>query len=314
MKSSTDPAQCVGAIDIGGTKIACGLVNAAGHILAQATFPTCPDNGPARQIQTAIDYLRAWQSQSGLQLSGVGIGCTGPVDPRAGRIGCVPFLPGWDDFALVDYVAQALGCPAVLENDADAAALGEARFGAGRGCQSFILVTLGTGIGGGMLLDGCLYRGAGGAHPEIGHMILEPDGPACSCGARGCWEAYCGGQGFADWAQAQHPRSAPLSAGQIFEQAGLGDPMCVAAVQTFSRYLGVGLANLITLFAPECIALAGGLMRSSRLFWEAAQQEIERRCRLVPARVTRLVPARLGADAGLIGAAAAYLTQQDSTP
>lgn len=314
MKSSADPAQCVGAIDIGGTKIACGLVDAAGHIMARTAFATCPEDGPARAAQTVIHHLNAWQAQRGARVSAVGVGCTGPVNPRAGLIGHVPFLPGWDGFPLADTLRQALGCPVCLENDADAAALGEARFGAGQGCRSFILLTLGTGIGGGIVLDGRLYRGADGTHPEVGHMILEADGPACSCGARGCWEAWCGGQGFADWVQARHSRPVPLSAGQIFEQAAQNDPLYAAAVHTFSRYLGIGLANLMTLFAPERIALAGGLMGSSHLFLEAARREIEQRCRLVPPQTTGLVSAQLGADAGLIGAAAVCLFQQDATP
>lgn len=301
---------CAGAVDIGGTKIACGVVTAAGEVLAEAAFPTAPERGVERQLKTVVEYLEELQTRLGVQLSGIGVGCTGPVDSR-GVVGQVPFLPGWEGFALTEYLTARLGAPVFLENDADAALLAEARFGAGRSCPSFILVTLGTGIGGGILRDGLLYRGVGGVHPEIGHMIIHADGRVCSCGGRGCWETYCGGQGLADWVQEAYPQPAPLGAAQIFARARQGRRPYVDVVRRFCAAMGAALANLITLFAPQRIALTGGLLQSRDVFWSAVQQETQARCHLVPAHTTELVLGQLGVSAGLVGAASVFFMQQE---
>jgi glucokinase len=184
MKSLSD--TFAGALDIGGTKIACGIICADGTVLAESSFATEPELGAERQILKAAETLREQQSRLGVDLAGIGIGCTGPVYPQTGLVGDVPFLSGWNGFGLVDFLQAQFHIPTFLENDADAALLGEVRFGAGRGCEMLILVTLGTGIGGGIWRGG-LVRGAGGTHPELGHMMIHADGRACSCGGRGCW-------------------------------------------------------------------------------------------------------------------------------
>lgn len=301
----------IAAIDIGGTKVACGIVAPDGEILAQAVMPTQPHLGAERCLGDAVALIKRMQADLAVSLRGVGVGCTGPVDAQTGVIGDVPFLPTWSGFELTRYLRDQLHLPVVLENDADAAALGELFFGAGRNQSHFVLVTLGTGVGGGIVLNGRLYRGAAGTHPEVGHMVIAQDGWPCSCGNRGCWEAYCGGQGFAAWVQARHPRLVPFSAEEIFQAASAGQEPYPEVVHEFGAYLGIGLSNLITLYAPACIALAGGVMGSRMVFWDTMQGEVKRRCSLVPAKTARIVPAQLGSHAGLIGAASAFLHYQE---
>ena len=296
MKSRTETH--VGALDIGGTKIACGIVRADGTILAEASFVAQPELGAERQMLRAAQTLRQQQASLGVDLAGIGIGCTGPVYPQTGVVGDVPFLAGWSGFNLVEFFRRQFSIPVFLENDADAALLGEARFGAGRGCESFILVTLGTGIGGGIWRDG-LWRGAGGTHPEIGHMIIHEGGRACSCGGRGCWEATCGGAALMEQARARFPQAPLAHTGEIFER-----PIFRPLTKEWLADMGAGLANLITLYAPQRMVLVGGLMRSAPLFWDDLGRETRARCRLVPFETSELW--RGGAASGLAGAAAVF--------
>ena len=175
----------IGAVDIGGTKIAVGLVDEAGAVLSRLELPTAPGRGPADGLERITAALRETVRLAGGELQGIGIGCTGPVDPRSGIIGANAFLPGWQDLNLAAELQREFGVSAAMENDADAAALGEYAWGAGCGSNRFIYVTVSTGIGGGLVFDGRLYRGMDGSHPEIGHHVIDPTGPQCFCGARG---------------------------------------------------------------------------------------------------------------------------------
>jgi glucokinase len=236
-------------------------------------------------------------------LQGIGIGCTGPVYPLAGTVGWVEFLPGWEGADLVTSLASEFGVPAALENDADAAALGEWAWGAGQGTQTFLLVTVGTGIGAGLITGGRLYRGVGGAHPEIGHMVIDPAGPHCFCGAHGCWESLASGPSMARLAQTAHPAHVYRSAAKLCADALAGDEHARQAVERTAYYLGLGLANLVTLFTPEVIALGGGLMQALPQFRPGIDTVTERMCKLVPKEQVRIVSAHFGAQAGLVGAA-----------
>jgi glucokinase len=192
-----------------------------------------------------------------------------------------------------------------LENDGDAGALGEAGWGAGKGKSRLIYVTVGTGIGGGIILGAELYRGVGGAHPEVGHQVIDPSGPLCSCGFRGCWETLAAGPAMAAWFQSQNPAGDDnkLTTEQICRRAADGDPLAIQAVEREAVYLGLGLANLINLFTPDMIVLGGSVMKSAVLFLEGIRKTICRGCRFVPYEKTELVLASLGDDANLIGAA-----------
>jgi glucokinase len=231
-----------GAIDIGGTKIAVGIVDSEGRVRMRAETPTAPEQGYPAALQRMTTMLRDAISQSGGQMNGIGIGATGPIDPGAGVFGDVGNLPGWKGAPLAADLAGEFEVPVVMENDADAAALGEATWGAGRGKKSFIYVTISTGIGAGVVLEGRLYRGAGGAHPEIGHQVIDTSGPSCYCRAQGCWESLASGPAMEAWFRAS--KGEELPARRICELARECDPVAVQAVEREARYLGLGLANL----------------------------------------------------------------------
>jgi glucokinase len=201
-------------------------------------------------------------------------------------------------------VKREFDVPAVVENDADAAALGESAWGAGRGSRSSICVTIGTGIGAGIILDGRLYRGSGGAHPEIGHHILDSTGPACYCGAHGCWESLASGRAMESWMSAR--RGSRLSALEICELSRRGDALSLEAVQREAHYLGLGLANLVTMFCPETIVVGGGVMQSADLLLAPALDVVRRTCTQVPATNTSIVLAGLASESGLLGAACVW--------
>ncbi len=301
----------IGAIDIGGTKIAIGLVAPEGHILARASTPADPQAGFPAAIERIAALFTDLCRQAGARPTGIGIGCTGPIDPYTGVLGNVDTLPGWQGSGLTAALTTATGLSCAVENDADAHALGEYALGTGGRADPFIMITIGTGIGGGIILGGKIFRGIGGAHPELGHHTLAFDGLICVCGAPGCWEAFAAGPSWEAWFQRAYPecqanpaQGTPGWTGrEICAAADAGDPRALAAVAREGLYLGVGLANLINLYAPQAIALGGGLMERFDLFEPFIRAEIRARCAYLPHDQVRLGRASLGADAGLLGAA-----------
>jgi len=296
----------IGAVDIGGTKIAVGMVDDNGKVLARTQAPTDP-NRYADGLNIIARMLRETSTTAGAELSGIGIGSTGPVDPIRGEFGDVDFLPGWRGKNLVNDLAHIFNVSVGLENDGDAAALAEAGWGAGRNRSRLIYVTVGTGIGGGMVFDGKLYRGVDGAHPEVGHQIVDPAGPQCSCGFRGCWESLAAGPAMVAYleshAPADYPHRQGITAKKICELAQQGDAVARQTVEHEAYCLGIGLANLINLFTPDAIVLSGSVMKSAPLFLDRIREVIRSGCRFVPAQKTQLTLASLGDDTNLIGAA-----------
>lgn len=297
----------IGAVDIGGTKIAVGLVDSQGKVRARLEFPTNPDGGFDLAFRRVTEGLRKLCGEMGVEVNGIGVGSTGPVDPLTGAFGNVNFFPAWEGENPVDLLAREFKVDVAMENDADAAALGEAYWGAGRGKRRLVYVTVGTGIGVAIIIDGKLYRGAGGAHPEIGHHVIDASGPLCSCGARGCWETLAAGPAMVTWMQNEPASNSPedlnLTAKQICELARQGDVRAMHAVETYARYLGLGLANTITFLVPDAIVLGGSVMNSTDLFMEGVRKVVRENCRLVPFEHAELIPAALGPDAPLAGAA-----------
>jgi glucokinase len=301
----------IAGLDIGGTKVALALIDAAGAILARDEFPTDPARGFAPAMDELARRLARLCAMVGSPLLGIGIACTGPVDPARGEIGEVEFLPGWRGCNPVANLAARFGVTASMENDADAAVLGEAVWGAAKGCRSVISVTVGTGIGGGVLLEGRLYRGVQRAHPEIGHHVIDATGPPCFCGACGCWEVLASGPAMVK--RYRESNTAPpleLSARSICEAARRGEPAALRAVESEARYLGIGLANLVTLFTPEMIVLSGSVMESADLFLPRIRSMVDQCCALVPADQVRIVRSALGRDAPLIGASVVWSDRQ----
>ena len=296
----------IGAVDIGGTKMAVGVVDGEGRVVSRLEAPTEAERSYEEGLDIVVGMLRKALDHAGEKIKGIGIGSTGPVNPVTGEFGDVDFLPRWRGKNPVHDLSEIFKVRVALENDADAGALGEAGWGAGRNRSRLVYVTIGTGIGGGIILDGQLYRGVDGAHPEVGHHVIDPSGPACSCGFHGCWEALATGPAMAAWfAQQRLPdsKSDGLSARQICQLARQGDASARRAVEREAYYLGLGLANLINLFTPETIVLGGSIMKSADLLLDPIRKVIRQGCRFVPFEKTELVLASLGEDANLIGAA-----------
>lgn len=292
----------IGAIDIGGTKIAVAVVDDRGRIIDRDECPTQSERGFPDGLSRMVAMLRETAARAGAKLHGIGVGCTGPVDPFTGVLGTVDLLPGWQGGALVAGLSEAFGVSVAMENDADAAGLAEGVWGAGRGKRRFLYVTVGTGIGVAIILDGVLYRGVDGSHPEIGHVVIDASGPPCYCGARGCWEILASGPAIIAWGKSQMG-DAGLTTKRLCDLAEAGDPAALAVMDRQGYYLGLGLANLITTFCPDMIALGGGVMQSSHLFLDRARQVVRQCCTLVPFDKAELALAALGADTALAGAA-----------
>jgi glucokinase len=295
----------IGAVDIGGTKIAAGIVDDRGKVLSRVECPTDAARAYPSGLAQMIRLLRESAQIARFELSGIGIGSTGWVYPFTGEFGDVDFLPAWKGCNPVKDLAREFNVRAALENDGDAAALGEAAWGAGKGKSRLIYVTVGTGIGGGIILDGELYRGADRSHPEVGHHVVDASGPLCTCGFRGCWEALATGPAMAAWFQSKAPADRRTAEGpsakEIFQLAKEGDALAQEAVKREANYLGLGLANLINLFMPDRIVLGGSVMKSVSL--DDLRKVIAQGCRFVPFEKTELALASLGDDANLIGAA-----------
>ncbi len=313
----TNPKPLIGAVDIGGTKTAIGLINRVGEVLASRSFPTNAQAGYAacrEQIASALQAMAADQ-----QLVGVGVACTGPVDAFAGTVGDVEFLPGWEGQSLVSDLEHSLGLPVVLENDADAAALAEWYWGAASGSESCLYVTISTGIGAGLVRNGQLFRGAGGAHPEMGHHIvagpadgLSSDGDlarigesVCYCGQAGCWENLASGPAIERW-YGHQPGHDPAITTTAQILAG-GDTLSRRAIDRMARYIGIGMANLATILLPDVVVIGGGVTQSLDPLWPGIEAAVSEAYTPHPASPPRLVPALLGPNVALQGAAAAWL-------
>jgi glucokinase len=230
------------------------------------------------------------------------------VNPFTGVIGRVDTIRGWSGLNLTEAFCARFDVPVAVENDADAGALAEYRYGSGHDSTRFLYVTVSTGIGGGAVIDGRLYRGARGHHPEFGHHVIHGGGPQCYCGARGCWEVLAAGPALA----ARYCADAgvkDVDARGVCELAVRGDETALRAVEQVAAWLGIGLANLATLFAPDVIALGGGVMRSWFLLERRVREEFRRNCNLVPADDVVLTAALAGENLPLLGAAESWFSR-----
>ena len=302
-------------IDLGGTIVRAGAFDSNGDLLVVRETPIEAARGPEfglRKIQGLIEQtLAESEAQS---LLGIGIGCTGPLDPVRGTINNPFTLPTWEDVPIVGWLQKCFDVPVTLENDADAAALGEDWQGAGRNAKRLYAVTVGTGIGTALIIDGQIYRGLDGSHPEGGHMVLDPAGPLCYCKAQGCWESLCAGPAIerqAREADLTDSRLLEMSGGDpqkiearmVFESARIGDEVALRLVERVSKYFAQGMLNIATLFVPDVIVLSGGVMRSVDLFMPELGQTMQSCSEMVPANRIQIVPAQLGYYAGLYGGA-----------
>lgn len=311
-------------IDLGGTKILASVVDAKGRVLSchRSLTPV----GQEAVLQAITHSVKRALEEADISYSGltaVGIGAAGLSNPQTGVVYTSPNLPGWQDVPLRDIIAAEVGQPTYLINDADAAALGELYYGAGRGVSNLIYITLGTGIGGGIIISGQVYSGSGGTAGEVGHMVIDDNGPPCSCGNRGCWETLASGKALVAEAkrliEKQETDTAILEyAGGIMEelkaehihQAALaGDELANRLIDRNAYYLGVGLASLINIFNPQVIIIGGGLANMGDMLLLPAYEEAGRRAFRQPYQATRFARPQLGDNSGVIGAAAYALSQ-----
>ncbi len=307
-------AQTILAADLGATHLRAALVDETGGVSHRAERPTPPAATAAEIIALVADLLLAVSGHAQEPPTVAGIGTPGLVNADAGKVILAPNIPGFRDIVLSTPIAARLGIPVYIENDANAAALGEFRFGAGRGTRHLLHATLGTGIGGGIIIDGRLYRGAKGLAGEIGHMIIDPAGPVCACGSRGCVEALVSGIAFGERARrlAAGGRSSklaaiaaerPPTAADLLAAAKSGDGPSEAEIRNGGHVLGLALGGLANVLNPDAITLSGGLLAMGEMLlgpMRAAIYSIAYGAASgTPVRLTEL-----NDDAGLLGAAA----------
>ncbi len=312
------PAVAVVA-DIGGTKVLAAVVAADGTVLGRTTLPTHAEGGPQAVIDHTVQALRQALEQAGRgsgEMAAIGIACAGLVDIERGVVVASPNLPGWARVPLRERIEAALRVRTFLANDANAAALGEHRFGAGRGANHLIFVTVSTGIGGGLVLGGKLYTGAWGTAGEVGHMVLEPGGPRCACGQQGCLEALASGTAMAREASQRLKAGEPsqllalaggrpegVTAELIGQAANAGDKLAGEVVERAATYLGIGLGNLVNLLNPEVIVVGGGVSRLGELLLAPARKAMQAHAFPHAVSGMKLVQASLGDMAGVMGMA-----------
>ncbi len=328
--SSEPRDRYIVGVDLGGTNIVVGAMQAdGGRQFAIRSQPTQPERGAnavvdriAQMIEDVIAATRAETGAARTDFLGVGIGSPGPLDRQTGIVIMTPNL-GWRDFPLRDAVATRVGLPSTLDNDANCATVGEWWCGAARGARHVIGVTIGTGIGGGLIIDGKLYHGASDVAGEIGHTTIDSTGRRCKCGNYGCLEAYASGPAIAERArealddgEASLLRDlvdcdlSRLTARFVYEASTRGDPIAREVVRDTARFLGAGLANLLNIFNPDVVVLAGGVTDAGDALLEPLRGEIRRRAFRAAVDACRIVPGALGGSAGVIGAVATFKMQR----
>jgi glucokinase len=306
------------AFDLGGTELRAALVGDGGKLLAFASVPTRARDGPDAVIaQITMLAEKTCSEVPDARPLGIGIGAPGPLDPVAGILTAPPTLSGWREVPLARLLQDRLNLPVRLENDANAAALGEWRFGAGRGAASLVFVTVSTGIGGGVISDGRIVHGRRGLAGEIGHMTITSESERCLCGAVGCFEAVASGTALGRRATALTKpgdgsalrtlsHDGEVTGRHVVEAARGGDEAALALIDREARWLGIGFTNLLHLYSPDMIVMGGGISHGYDLLHNPIEATIQERA--MPAyRDVPVVPAQLGRHAGLIGAASLIL-------
>lgn len=309
------------AIDLGGTNIRAALYSMEGELLAHCVLPTLAHEGleaTLNRIFKAIEMVtKGWEKPVA-----IGVGAPGPLDPWKGVIFSAPNLPGWENVPLADILSERFGVPAFVNNDANVAALAEHRLGAGRGFANIIYVTVSTGIGGGIIVEGSLLLGARGLAGEVGHIVVKPDGPPCSCGGVGCLEALASGPAIArealkrlrEGAKSSIPKFVEgpiesLSAKEVAMAALEGDSLAQELFKEAGYYLGVGFVSLIHVFNPSRIVVGGGVAKVGKLLLEPAEETVKRLAMKEFLEDFQIIPTALGDEVGLLGA---YLLARES--
>lgn len=297
-------------MDFGATNIRAGLVDKNGRILKRAHSRTRASEGKDRVISRIVRVVRELGQNDRMD---VGIACPGPVDGAAGVLLDPPNLPGWTKVPLREELEEKLGTRVYVENDANMIAYGEWEFGAGCGVNSLLCLTLGTGVGSGLVLDGTLYTGANGLAAELGHTIVEPNGPQCRCGARGCLESLVGAKAIV--AEAERviasgeetiltQESGEMTVSRISSAAAEGDSLSKKVLEKAGYYVGIAVSNAVALLDVEMVVVGGGISKAGLLIIEPVRKIVSSNLIGYDLRTLKIVGSQLGDDAGILGISA----------
>jgi len=313
-------------IDLGGTFIKGGVLDLDGNVVYKTSIETQSEKGQDGVLERMAELSRMVAAGAGItleQVRCVGVGSPGPLSTTRGIVYSAPNLPGWEDVAVVKKLEEKVKRPVFLENDANAAAYAENWVGAGEGASSMIMLTLGTGIGGGIVLNGNVWHGADDAAGELGHMSINFDGPDCNCGGLGCLEAYASApatvrralkgieEGRQTSLKAILDKDEEITAKAIYEAAAAGDDFAKETIESTGRLLGIAIASFVNIFNPELVVLFGGLAGAGEMLFAPAREEVKRRAIRPASETVKIVPAKLGGDAGVIGAAGCALRRSE---
>ena len=287
-------------IDLGATFVKIGLVDNRGKVYFRRKIKTPLGADKTLLIDSIVNNVKDIIKESGKAVSGIGIGVPGPVDSKKGIVHYFPNIKGWKEVPLKAMLEKKLGLTVMLDNDVNAMSLGEFVFGAGKGSRNIVCLTLGTGVGGGIIIDSKLYRGGSMTAGEIGHMPINETGPICNCGGIACLERYIGNRYILERAEKIFGNSVTLE--RVSELAGLGDKKALAIWTDVAEKLSVALSQVVNLLNPDKIVIGGGVSKAGPFILNPLKKEIRKRAMKDQAAHVKIVPAKLGADAGIIGA------------
>jgi glucokinase len=292
------------AIDLGGTNLKIALLDLKYKIIVKEVLGTEGFRRKQSLISAIIDSSRRIMESHGLSrkdILGIGLGLPGPIDIKGGIVHFFPNIPGWKEVKLKRILQQKLRLPVFLDNDANLAAWAEYRLGAAKGAKNALCLTLGTGVGGGLIIDGRLYRGRSFAAGEIGHLPINENGPCCNCGGRACLETYIGNKRIINLAKKLFKRNISLE--ELSRLAKKKNKKALSLWAGVGRHLGIALVGVVNLINPDCIVIGGGVAKAGEALFKAIKETVLSRAMSVQARHVKITKARLGSDAGLIGAA-----------
>ena len=309
--------QVFAGIDIGGTKIAIALATPSGEIVAKQRLLTQGGSGPFAAFENVSLSLEQMLQKGEYELAAIGVGSPAPIDIEKGLILSPSNLREWDRFPIVGLLNKRFRVAVKFDNDANAAVLGEFIFGAGRGCRNIFYITVSTGIGGGVIINGEVYHGTSSAAGEIGHTIVQPDGVRCNCGSFGCLETICAGVHIARRVRERIESGETsmirwmveddldrIDAQTVVDAVRNGDRLAIHIWDETCRYLAIGIANAVTLLAPEIVIVGGGIAAAGELLFARLREQVPRFVSMLPATKIKIVPAELGTESGIYGALA----------
>jgi glucokinase len=312
-------AEVLVGVDLGGTNVRIGVVTPKGRVLKKEEYALNPSRRGVHIVEGFVSNLKDFiQKRLGKnnQLLGIGIGIAGAIDMKKGKIINSPNIPDLNGFGIREFIKKRISSPIAIENDANAFALGEGWVGAAKGSKYYCGITLGTGVGGGIVINGEILHGSGGMASEVGHMVIDPEGPLCGCGGRGCLEVYASATGIKRMAleaiekeeggeivRRAGGKVEGVTSEKVFEAAQSGDEAAQKIFHEMGRSLGLGLVNLIHLFDPEKIVIGGKASRAWNSFIKTTMEVVMERAMEGSREKVKIVQARCGDDAGILGAA-----------